>query len=223
MMLCRYMAGLALVGSLAGVGAVHAQPPISPIAHASTSASAAQLLAQVQQSLRHAPVVRGNFTQEKTIPGFKQALRSSGVFVVSKADGMVWQVQQPFASMLRVTPERLQSIQADGSLGFELQAQQEPGLRAINAMLFAVMSADTQTLMEHFEVTAGSPNPKGWSLLLTPRDAMLRQWLSTVQLQGDSSVRYVRLQEAQGQESVIALQHVSLAQTLSAADAQLFK
>lgn len=189
--------------------------------HADASGSQA-VLTHIQKQLHQAPVVRGSFSQEKTLKGFKQPLRSSGSFVVVQDQGIVWQVLQPFASTLRVTPERLQSLQADGRTGFELQAEQEPGLRAINSMLFALMSGDVQTLVQHFEVQASSSNPAAWLLHLTPRDAVLRQWLTAVHLQGDTLVRRVQLVEAQGEESTIELHNVSLAQVLSAQDAQLF-
>ena len=181
-----------------------------------------RLLSQVRQRLLQAPVVRGAFTQEKTIKGFQNPLRSSGRFVVAQGKGIVWQVQQPFASTLRVTPDSLQSLQADGQVSFQLQAQQEPALRAINSMLFAVMAADVTALAQHFEVQGSLPGTDAWRLTLTPRDKMLGQWLLRIELQGDRFVREVRLLEAQGDASLIHLKNLAADAVLRPEDAQLF-
>ena len=183
------------LGSAIGVAAqVPAPPP----------AAAHELLAQVRQRVYNAPVVRGGFEQLKSVKGFKQPLRSSGDFIVARGKGIVWHVQQPFESVLVVKPDSLQSRGSDGKVTMQMRAQDEPVLRTVNAMLFAVMSANLAELAQHFEVT-GQVAAKGWSLHLVPRDPTLAQWLSAVDLQGNQFVQEVRLQEARGDASVIRI------------------
>ncbi|MES2611825.1 MAG: outer membrane lipoprotein carrier protein LolA [Pseudomonadota bacterium] len=162
------------------------------------------LLAQVRQRVQDAPVVRGGFEQLKTVKGFKQPLRSSGDFVVARGKGIVWHVLKPFESTLVVRPDSLQSRGSDGKLTLQMRAQDEPVLRTVNAMLFAVMSANLAELAQHFEVT-GQVAAKGWSLHLVPRDPTLAQWLASVELQGNQFVQEVKLQEARGDASVIRI------------------
>ena len=213
---------LALVAGamLMSFSAVHAAP--SAQAAPKTEASAAQaLLAQVRQRVLDAPVVRGQFTQRKTVQGFKQPLQSSGDFVVARGKGIAWQVRQPFASTLIVKPDSLLSRAADGSVAMQMKAQDEPVLRTINAMLFAVMAADLAQLSQYFEVT-GQVQASGWKLHLVPRDPMLAQWLQSVDLRGQQFVQEVLLQEARGDRSQIQIQNPSAEQTLLAQDASLF-
>lgn len=213
---------LALVAGsmLMSFGTVHAAP--SAQAAPKTEASAAQaLLAQVRQRVLDAPVVRGQFTQRKTVQGFKQPLQSSGDFVVARGKGIAWQVRQPFASTLIVKPNSLLSRAADGSVAMQMKAQDEPVLRTINAMLFAVMAADLAQLSQHFEVT-GQVQASGWKLHLVPRDPMLAQWLQSVDLRGQQFVQEVLLQEARGDRSQIQIQNPSAEQALRAQDASLF-
>lgn len=165
---------------------------------------AQELLAQVRHRVQDAPVVRGEFEQLKTVKGFKQPLRSSGDFIVARGKGIVWHVLKPFESTLVVRPDSLQSRGSDGKLTTQMRAQDEPVLRTVNAMLFAVMSANLAELAQHFEVT-GQVAPKGWSLRLVPRDPTLAQWLSAVDLQGNQFVQEVKLQEARGDASVIRI------------------
>ena len=201
-------------------GTVHAAP--SAQAAPKTEASTAQaLLAQVRQRVLDAPVVRGQFTQRKTVQGFKQPLQSSGDFVVARGKGIAWQVRQPFASTLIVKPDSLLSRAADGSVAMQMKAQDEPVLRTINAMLFAVMAADLAQLSQYFEVT-GQVQASGWKLHLVPRDPMLAQWLQSVDLRGQQFVQEVLLQEARGDRSQIQIQNPSAEQALRAQDASLF-
>ncbi|MEG0922601.1 MAG: outer membrane lipoprotein carrier protein LolA [Comamonas sp.] len=197
-------------------------PAAIPEATAADAARTQQLLAQVRQQVRIAPVVRGQFEQLKTVQGFKQPLRSSGDFVVAQGKGIAWQVRQPFASTLLVRPDSLQSRTSEGAINMQLNAVQEPILRAINAMLFAVMSADLDKLTQYFEVT-GQVQPKGWTLHLVPRDPMMAQWLQHVNLQGQQFVQEVQLQEARGDRSLIRI-HDAVADTvLRPSDAAVFE
>ncbi len=197
-------------------------PAAIPEATAADTARTQQLLAQVRQQVRIAPVVRGQFEQLKTVQGFKQPLRSSGDFVVAQGKGIAWQVRQPFASTLLVRPDSLQSRTSEGAINMQLNAVQEPILRAINAMLFAVMSADLDKLTQYFEVT-GQVQPKGWTLHLVPRDPMMAQWLQHVNLQGQQFVQEVQLQEARGDRSLIRI-HDAVADTvLRPSDAAVFE
>lgn len=201
------------------------------VAHASTATPAASkkevsdvqaLLAQVRQRVQDAPVVRGQFTQRKTVQGFKQPLKSSGDFVVARGKGIAWQVRQPFASTLIVKPDSLLSRGADGRVAMQMKAQDEPVLRTINAMLFAVMAADLVQLAQYFEVT-GAVQGANWSLHLVPRDAMLAQWLQAVDLRGQQFVQEVQLLEARGDRSQIFIENSAAEQSLQAQDALLFE
>ena len=131
-------------------------------------------------------------------------LRSSGDFVVARGRGIVWHVLRPYESLLVVKPDSLQSRGSDGKVTMQMRAQDEPVLRTVNAMLFAVMSANLAELTQHFEVT-GQVAAKGWSLHLVPRDPTLAQWLAAVDLQGNQFVQEVKLQEARGDSSVIRI------------------
>jgi hypothetical protein len=72
-------------------------------------------------------------------------------------------------------------------------------------MLFALMSADLGTLASRFHIEGELVGAGGWRLGLVPRDAALAHWIKRIDLEGDNHVRSVRLQEAQGDTSVIRL------------------
>ena len=103
-----------------------------------------------------------------------------------------------------------------------MRAEDEPVLRTVNAMLFAVMSANLAELAQHFEVT-GQVNSKSWTLHLVPRDPTLAQWLSAVDLQGNQFVQEVKLQEVRGDASMIRILSPGAESALRPQDAAQFE
>lgn len=180
------------------------------------------VLAQVRQRLADAPVLKGTFEQRKSVKGFRNPLVSRGDFLVARDRGVVWATREPFASALIVTRDRLLSRQADGTVNTQVDASHEPGIRAVNEMLFALMSANLAVLSARFEVDGSLPGKEGWRLVLKPRDAALAQWVSRIELDGDRFVRKVRFAEAAGDSSEILLAGHTTAQVLTPGDAARF-
>ena len=162
-----------------------------------------QLAQQVRRRRIDAPVVRGQFEQRKTVKGFKHPLVSKGDFLMARERGVVWHTQEPFESTLVVTRDRLLSRRPDGRTEQDIDARDEPGLRAVNEMLFALMGADLAQLGARFHIEGELLGTDAWRLALVPREAALSHWVSRIELEGDGHVRAVRLHEAQGDISVI--------------------
>ncbi|TMS59796.1 outer membrane lipoprotein carrier protein LolA [Imbroritus primus] len=181
------------------------------------------LVAQVRARLVNAPVIHGNFEQKKTIQGFRNPLVSTGTFLIAQGKGVSWHTRKPFESVLTITRERMLSRQADGQISTRVEASDEPGLRAVNEMLFAVMAADLRTLEQRFAISGELRGKQGWWLQLTPRDSMLAQWITRISLSGDSVVRSVTLMEAHGDSSVITFTDTVTAQSLNAEDVRRFE
>jgi hypothetical protein len=178
--------------------------------------------AQARQRMTDTAVVRGEFEQRKTIKAFRNPLVSRGSFLVSRERGVIWQTREPFASSLVVTRDRLLSRQADGTVVGRVSARDEPGLRAINEMLFALMAADLQALAQRFQIEGELLGADRWRLVLVPREVALAQWVSRIELEGDRFVRGVRLHEAQGDVSAIRFSQQTGAGALTRDEEQRF-
>ena len=160
-------------------------------------AAAADPLAQVRAQVAQVPVLRGEFAQEKQVAGFKNPLRSNGRFLLARDKGVLWTTTAPFPSEIVVTQDRILSRQRDGSRRVEVDGKQQPGLRSVNAMMFALMSGDMKALTSTFDVKE-EPAAGGWKMTLVPRSRQLAQAFSSVRLSGDRYVREVELREANG-------------------------
>ncbi len=150
----------------------------------------------VKQRVAKVTVLRGDFTQEKQVSGFKNPLRSQGRFVLAQEHGVIWTTLKPFPSEVVVTRDRILSRQRDGSTRVELDARQQPAMRSVNAIMFALMSGDAQALSAQFNVTVEALPQDGWRMQLTPRSAMLAKVFTGLKLSGDRYVREVEITEA---------------------------
>lgn len=169
-----------------------------PPAWSVAAAPPPEALAEVQRRVAQVPVLRGEFRQEKQVAGFAKPLRSQGRFTVARERGVVWTTLSPFPSELVLTRERIVSRQRDGGTRVEVDARQQPGLRSVNAMMFALMSGDVQALTGTFDVQAEAPAGAAWRMSLKPRSRALAQAFASIQLAGDRYVRSVEIREANG-------------------------
>jgi hypothetical protein len=129
----------------------------------------------VQQRVAQVTVLRGEFTQEKRIEGFKNPLRSQGRFLLARDKGVVWTTLKPFPSEVVLTRDRILSRQRDGSTRVELDARSKPALRAVNEMMFALMSGDVKALTGRFDAQPQLLPNNGWKLVLKPKPVRSRR------------------------------------------------
>jgi outer membrane lipoprotein-sorting protein len=160
------------------------------------------LLADISQRLDNPAVLRGDFEQTKTLKGFKRPLVSRGSFVMASGRGVQWVTTQPFASTLVVTRDRLLTL-GEGGVTQQIDTKQEPGLRAVNEMLMALLAGDVKALSARFKAEGALQGEHGWHVVLTPRDAALAGFVAKIELDGDRHVKQVVLREASGDDSLI--------------------
>lgn len=178
----------------------------------------------VKQRVAKVNVLRGEFSQEKQVAGFKNPLRSQGRFVLAQDRGVIWTTLKPFPSEVVVTRDRILSRQRDGSSRVELDGRQQPAMRSVNAIMFALMSGDAQALSAQFTVKVDALPNNGWRMQLTPRSAMLGKVFSALELSGDRYVREVQISEAN--QDVTRIHFTALGETpaqLSADEGRRFE
>lgn len=189
------LAWLVLAAS-AAPNTARAQPPASP-----GSPALPAWLIEAGSRLDQSEVVRGDFEQTKAIKGFKKPLVSRGEFVIARGRGIQWVTLTPFPSTLVVTRDRLTTV-TPGSTQ-QIDVRQEPGLRAVNDLLMAVLGGDMKALSARFQVEGGLQGSQGWRMTLLPRDAALSRFVTRIEMEGDRHVQLVRMSEASGDENRI--------------------
>ena len=159
--------------------------------------------AGVRARLAKPVLLRGEFVQEKQLHGFRNPLKSSGDFLLLRERGIAWNTRAPFASSTRLTRSKLLATMPDGSSRVLIDASSSPGMAAVNALLMALVAGDLDALAARFTLKETLRGDGGWSLALQPRDATLKQALSSIVLDGDRYVRSVEIVEPAGDRTRI--------------------
>lgn len=177
----------------------------------------------VRARLAQVETLRGGFTQEKRVQGFRNPLRSSGDFLLSRERGVVWNTRKPFASTLVLTPAQLSMRQADGTR----QALPGTGGRAAtlaNSLMLALVAGDVAALSTRFTLAESLRADGTWTLVLVPREAALRKAIVRIELTGATHVDTVRIDEAGGDRTDLAFADLrDQPATLTAAEAAQFE
>jgi hypothetical protein len=178
-------------------------------------------VADIQAILAKPKVLCGRFDQTKQLAGLKNPLRSSGRFCVVADKGVLWRSLQPFANTLRLTRDEI--VQWHGErVTLRLNAQQEPTLRLINSILFAVLAGDLGQLEKHFDVD-GVVGDGVWSVKLKARDAGVAKVIGAIVLDGGAYVKNVAIDEANGDRTRIVFSAIQTgAQAMTGDEAALF-
>ncbi|MDR2851832.1 MAG: outer membrane lipoprotein carrier protein LolA [Burkholderiaceae bacterium] len=198
--------------------------PVSAAGAVGAAGASTDELNAARQRIAHPEVLRGGFQQEKRVAGFNNPLRSQGRFLLARNKGVVWTTLKPFPSEMVVTRERILSVDGAGKRTVQADASEQPALRQINAMMFALVDGDVSTLASRFDLAAQTLPHDAWRLTLTPKDAALTKIFARIELRGDRYVREVVMTETGGERT--ALKFFDLSETpprLSADEAQRFE
>lgn len=177
---------------------------------------AAAPIATIQSMLSKPKVLCGNFQQSKQLVGFKKPLVSTGRFCVVAGKGVLWRTLQPFPSMLRLTPDEIVQTQGE-RVAMRLDAKQEPMVRTINAVMFALLAGELAQLESMFDID-GSVRGDTWGVFLKPRDAALTKAIGGVQVEGSTFVKNILISEAGGDKTRIVFSAMSSGEAALTAD-----
>ncbi|HEX5754909.1 MAG TPA: outer membrane lipoprotein carrier protein LolA [Arenimonas sp.] len=174
-----------------------------------SAACAAETVDGVRQRLVDAPVLRGQFEQVRQLQGFRNPLRSRGVFLLARDHGMLWDTREPFASRMVLTRARLLTRLPDGSTRVLLDGTRTPALSALNALLLALLAGDLEALTQQFEAEQTLNADGSWTLRLQPREVDMRKAIARVELAGDRYVRQITISEPGGDSTHIRFLELS--------------
>ena len=166
----------------------------------SVACAGSALLDAVGARVQSAPVLRGQFTQERELAGFSRSLRSSGHFVAVRDKGVIWTTEQPFPAELTISADAIRE-RVEGRRQTILDATREPALRQINDILLSLLQGDVERLQAQFAVD-GSIDDQGWNLQLSPQ-AQMASLIGQISLSGNQQIERVEIRESGGDVSRI--------------------
>lgn len=160
-------------------------------------------LAEIEQQLDPATVLKADFRQQQHLAMLSRPLESTGSLLLIKGHGLQWQMKTPFTSDLKLI---------DGTLYSNGQADSLPGGEAFSRRLMMVLSGDFSALEKTFKIEA-SGQPEQWTLTLEPRSATLKKVLHGLSISGGRTPEQFRLNYPNGDYSATTLTNIQLTDT----------
>lgn len=155
----------------------------------------------LQAALTAYPLVRGKYTQQKTLKMFKQPLRSSGHFLLSGTQGLQWSQMQPFPVSLVLTKDKL-SQQFSNAPPQIISVKNQPLVFYFSHLFLSVFKGDMTALSTQFKMQLKGDN-KNWYLSLMPRNAPLNKVFKQINVSGGNYIEQLLLIELSGDTTKI--------------------
>jgi len=158
-------------------------------------------------NLAEKSIVKGNFIQEKYLNRFDRSLMSSGDFIISVEQGIVWETLQPFPSTMIMGKDFIMQSRPDGRKSV-LGNQGNETFTHMSDVISSVFSGQSQKLLENFEVYF-SGSVINWNMGLLPRDSVFASFVMKITMTGDSAIRSIRIFEQNGDVITYKLSNLS--------------
>jgi hypothetical protein len=182
---------------------------------------AAAPVAEIQSMLAKPKVLCGRFDQRKELAGLKKPLAANGRFCVVADKGVLWRTLHPFPNTVRLTRDEIVHLQGD-RVAMRLDAKQEPAVRMINSVLFALLAGDLGQIEKLFAVD-GTIHDNSWSVTLKAREPALAKAISSIALDGGAYVKNITISEASGDRTSIVFSEIQTGDAaMSVDEAALF-
>jgi hypothetical protein len=187
----------------------------------------AEALGALSQQLNLQLDTRGQFIQLRHLQVLKKPLLSQGQFIFSPAQGLVWQQQRPFNTLMVLKDQQLIQQNSQGKVQqLNAAASGSPIAQQFPRLLQAIMAGDLDALSADFNLFMPATQQAGapWQLGLQAKDPQVRASMGNITLSGDSQLRSLIMTSSQADSSdYTQIQFIDALQgPLSASELELF-
>lgn len=183
-------------------------------------AHADDLLDAILKRLSEPRVVRAQFVQERALADLERPFLSRGRIVVSREQGVLWQVDSPVKLALAFTPSQIIETGSDGTR--RLRAQGRSVETQIGRVLRGILASDAETLRTNFDATAAG-SPERWTIRLAPRPREMARVLREIRLAGSGHLEMIEVEETSGSQTTLRMRAVVVADRLEPGELDYFK
>ena len=153
-------------------------------------------LEEISKLLSLHPCTRGNFIQDKYIQSINRTLTSSGTFLITAKDGIIWQTEKPYPSIMVVGMNHISQGTAFDSMT-KMDTSNNRLFVEFAKAISSAFSGNLQEINNTFQVNFLSEGSQ-WQLLLEPREKAVSQIIQSIQLQGRNVLESVTMTEQNG-------------------------
>lgn len=165
-------------------------------------------------------VMTGTFSQDKEIARLNRIFSSSGSFIFSGDNGVIWSVLEPFPSETILTDRAI--IQRNPQGGSSIIDTSENAIfSSFSSAILAVFSGDFRSLEKHFHLFFINDGDTG-IIGLVPRDATVSIIIDNLILRGSDDLQSLIMTEAGGDSVVYTFEMTGKREALSPNEEKLF-
>ena len=184
------------------------------------AAPADDIASRLNARLEKTPVIRADFEQAKTMAAFKTPLLTRGRLVFTAQQGVLWQIDKPLKLTYVLQEDRIVEIDEDGAIQVRT-SKDLPGMAQVGRIFRGLLGGQTQALGDLFDSRSSGDPERAWSLVLTPRNAQVGQFIGRIELTGGRHLESIRITEASGDSSTIRFSRTQEAGALSPEEQKL--
>lgn len=178
------------------------------LSHPSAASNDGVDLSELMATLARVETAGGRFVERKYLSVLNEPLVLRGTVIYRAPDYVMKAYDEPYGERYEVRGDRLTVELSDGRRR-ELGIDEHPVLRAFVESYRGTLSGDLDTLRRYFDLELGGTMDE-WRLLLVPKLAELKEYLTSVVVLGRGGHVYeVHTREAGGDLSVMTLEDSS--------------
>lgn len=161
-------------------------------------------LPQLMASMHGVRTASARFVEQRYVHLLDRPLQAAGTLTFNAPDRLQKQTITPAPSRLTVDGDHLTIVQPDGKTS-DLSLSQFPEIGALVESIRATLAGDSATLTRYDTATL-SGTADDWLLLLEPRDNRLRNFVTTIRIQGDGTlIRNIETVERDGDRTEMTI------------------
>jgi len=187
---------------------IHAQQPNSVLPETLTA------------HLKNTPLLHVDFTQTRILAALSRPLKTTGRLVLSKDQGVIWQVRKPLNLTYVIGPKGTQEVGPDGKAKRKA-AKDVPMVAQMGRILQALLQGQWSALDDYFTVRAEGKAER-WKISLVPLP-QTAGFLKGVQVSGARFIERIHVEETSGDRMDLVFEHPNMDAPLSEAELRLFK
>lgn len=170
--------------------------------------------------LKNTPLLHVNFIQTRTLAALSRPLKITGNLVLSRAEGVIWQVRTPINLTYVMSPKGMLEVGPDGKAKRKA-SKDVPMVAQMGRILQALLQGQWSALDDYFTVSAEGKADR-WKIVLVPRP-LTAAFIKGVQVTGARFIERIHVEEASGDAMNLVFERPNVDEPLSETELRLFK
>ncbi len=185
------------------------------------AADSDELLERVVGRLAEHAVVRAQFVQERFVAAMPAPSLSGGRMVVSRKEGVLWEIERPVKVTLAFTPTQIIETGPDGVRWLRAPRGGAPQA-SIGRIMRGILGADADELRAQFDAAAEGSSDR-WAIRLAPKAREVARFVTSIRLAGGAHLEAIDIEEASGDRTAIRLRNFTTATELEPGEREQFR